>query len=36
MKLEPGAVAAHYGTHAYDNWDADEMLRLASSQPRAR
>jgi peroxiredoxin len=22
-------VAAHYGTHAYDNWDADELLRLA-------
>ena len=22
--------AAHYGAHAYDNWDADEVLRLAS------
>lgn len=21
--------ALHYGTHAYDNWDADELLRLA-------
>jgi hypothetical protein len=21
--------AAHYGTHAYDNWNAEELLRLA-------
>ncbi|UUZ65463.1 hypothetical protein LP417_13655 [Polaromonas sp. P1-6] len=21
--------ALHYGTHAYDNWDAHELLRLA-------
>ena len=25
-------VAAHYGTHAYDNWDADQVLRLAASR----
>jgi peroxiredoxin len=24
-----GIAAAHYGAHAYDNWDADELLRLA-------
>ncbi len=23
-------VASHYGSHAYDNWDADELLRLAT------
>jgi peroxiredoxin len=23
-------LAAHYGSHAYDNWDADELLRLAA------
>lgn len=22
-------IASHYGVHAYDNWDADELLRLA-------
>jgi hypothetical protein len=22
-------LAAHYGRHAYDNWDADQLLRLA-------
>ena len=23
-------LAAHYGRHAYDNWDADALLRLAT------
>lgn len=23
-------LASHYGAHAFDNWDADELLRLAS------
>jgi len=23
-------LAAHYGRHAYDNWDADQLLRLAA------
>ena len=30
--IGPGGevLAAHYGTHAYDNWDADALLRLAT------
>ena len=30
--IGPGGeiVAAHYGAHAYDNWGADELLRLAA------
>lgn len=30
--IGPGGhiVALHYGTHAYDNWDADALLRLAA------
>jgi hypothetical protein len=24
-------LAAHYGRHAYDNWDADQLLRLAGA-----
>lgn len=24
-------IAAHYGTHAYDNWNADDLLRLAAA-----
>jgi peroxiredoxin len=24
--------AAHYGRHAYDNWDADQLLRLAGAR----
>lgn len=24
-------LAAHYGTHAYDNWNADNLLRLAAA-----
>jgi peroxiredoxin len=23
-------VASHYGTHAYDNWDADTLLQIAT------
>jgi peroxiredoxin len=23
-------LASHYGAHAYDNWDADELLRMAT------
>lgn len=26
--------ALNYGTHAYDNWDADELLRLARQQDK--
>jgi len=25
-------LAAHYGSHAYDNWDADQLLRLVSER----
>ena len=34
--IRPGGqvAAAHYGTHAYDNWDADELLRLAADAGR--
>ena len=24
-------LASHYGAHAYDNWDADELLRLCQA-----
>jgi hypothetical protein len=26
-------LASNYGVHAYDNWDADELLRLAVAAP---
>lgn len=28
-------LAAHYGTHAYDNWDADALLSLAAQFTKA-
>lgn len=28
-------IASHYGTHAYDNWDAEALLALVGTHPMA-